>query len=77
MKFDVGPARLESRNHAWKFQVSPESTETKPLGCGTAERSIGMQKRVPSVPDDPLANSIRTLIVASAPAPPKVLGTQA
>ncbi len=44
VKLFVPPASLY---HAWKFQVSPGSTATKPVGCGTAVRSTWMLKLGP------------------------------
>ncbi|MGK0483386.1 MAG: glycosyltransferase involved in cell wall biosynthesis [Planctomycetota bacterium] len=39
VKFDVGVPPIESRCHAWKFQVSPDMMLTKPVGVGVDVRS--------------------------------------
>ena len=44
VKFEVGPIGLESRNQAWKFQVSPGFVLTAPVGDGMAVRSAAREK---------------------------------
>ncbi len=50
VRFDVATPPIASRNYPWKFQVSPGTTNTGPVGVGMAPRSTGGEN-VPAAPE--------------------------